>query len=45
MTDKKITPVNPDKVSDEVEGQDKDAERKTAGFRLHRKASSARWGG
>ena len=30
MADKKITPTNPDKVSDEVEDQDKDAERKTA---------------
>ena len=39
MADKKITPTNPDKVSDEVEDQDKDAERKTQSYRWGRKSA------
>ena len=50
MAEKKITPTNPDtKATDEVEDQDKDAERKTQNYRWGRKSarktSSFRYGG
>ena len=44
MTEKKITPVNPDKVSDTVEDQDTtEAERTTMSRCWARKTSSRSW--